>query len=266
MIELGMTSNYFEYSSANSAYNSTQVSYIKSKQDSSDESTLPKISSDNDIEDKAIISDEAKALSQEFETNVEKKLAENNQENTNLDKSAQNKQDSTEKTDKSQKSEDELTPEEKQQVAELKARDAEVRAHEQAHIAAAAGINASAPSYNYQEGPDGQKYAVGGEVSLSCTQGGDPETDLANAQTLKAAALAPAEPSGQDYSVASNADKMIADAKERIAKEKEMAQAQNETPKTEQNNSVDSSNIATNNTTQQNTTDINAIPAYSMIT
>ncbi|MEL7393699.1 MAG: putative metalloprotease CJM1_0395 family protein, partial [Pseudomonadota bacterium] len=49
----------------------------------------------------------------------------------------------------------ELSEEEQAQVDELKARDREVRAHEQAH-AAVGGQYAGAPSYTFQTGPDNQ--------------------------------------------------------------------------------------------------------------
>jgi hypothetical protein len=51
------------------------------------------------------------------------------------------------------------------ETTELARRDREVRAHEQAH-AAVGGSYAGAPSYTYSRGPDGQRYAVGGEVSI----------------------------------------------------------------------------------------------------
>lgn len=224
MIELGTTSVYSSYTSASSLYNSNQVSYVKGKEESTDQDTLPHISTNDDIEDEAIISDEAKALA-ESDSN-------SNSIDQAKDKMEPEIQGAKEPEDGTPKSEKELTQEEQDQISKLKARDAEVRAHEQAHIAAASGINASAPSYDYEEGPDGQKYAVGGEVNLSYTSGGDPEADLRNAQTLKAAALAPAQPSGQDLSVAQNADKMMAEAKERIASEKEQAKTQDDSETT----------------------------------
>lgn len=113
-----------------------------------------------------------------------------------------------------------LTPEEEKQVAELKARDAEVKTHEQAHRAAAAGINTSAPSYEYETGPDGQRYAVGGEVNVSIKESSDPEETLRDAEIMKAAALAPAEPSSQDLAVARMADGIIQKAQREIADKK----------------------------------------------
>lgn len=217
MNDIGTLSAFSAYTSASNVYNSNQTSYVQSKQDSSAEDTLPEISYNNEIEDEAIISDEAKAMSESDNSNVKE-----DSKDTEEPKIQGTKQ----PEDGTPKAEKELSQEEQDQIAKLKARDAEVRSHEQAHIAAAAGISASAPSYDYEEGPDGQKYAVSGEVNLSYSSGGDPETDLRNAQTLKAAALAPAQPSGQDLSVAQNADKIIADAKARMAEEKEQSNSQ----------------------------------------
>lgn len=97
-----------------------------------------------------------------------------------------------------------LTEEEKKQVEELKRRDREVKAHEQAHMAAAAGL-AGAPSYEYQSGPDGKRYAVGGEVGLRTSGSSDPEKALREAEIVKRAATAPADPSSTDRAVAAKA-------------------------------------------------------------
>jgi hypothetical protein len=97
-----------------------------------------------------------------------------------------------------------LTEEEQKQVQDMKQRDREVRTHEQAHMSAGGGLAGSA-SYEYQTGPDGQKYAVGGEVPISTRGGGDAQQQLRDAETVKRAAMAPAEPSSQDRAVAAQA-------------------------------------------------------------
>ena len=96
-------------------------------------------------------------------------------------------------------------------MRKLQARDAEVRAHEAAHMAAAGG-HGSGASYDYETGPDGRRYAVGGEVQVSVPSGGTPEEMIRNAQTMRAAALAPADPSSQDLAVAAQATQMEAKA------------------------------------------------------
>lgn len=96
----------------------------------------------------------------------------------------------------------------------LKARDREVRTHEQAHLSAAGGLAMGGASFEFVTGPDGQRYATGGEVSID-TSGvpGDPAATLRKAETIRRAALAPAQPSGQDYSVASKATAMANQAR-----------------------------------------------------
>ncbi|MDN3483870.1 putative metalloprotease CJM1_0395 family protein [Pseudoalteromonas sp. APC 3224] len=104
-----------------------------------------------------------------------------------------------------------------QQIKELKARDTEVRTHEQAH-AAVGGQYAGSPSYEYQRGPDGTNYAVGGEVPIDVgVINGDPQATIEKMQTVRAAALAPAEPSGADRAIAADATQKIAAAQAELA-------------------------------------------------
>jgi hypothetical protein len=99
------------------------------------------------------------------------------------------------------------------QVAKLKARDAQVRAHEGAHLAAGGGVVKGGASYTYQRGPDGRNYAVGGEVPVDTSPvSGNPSATLAKAQQIRAAAMAPADPSPQDRAVASQAAAMASRA------------------------------------------------------
>lgn len=103
-------------------------------------------------------------------------------------------------------------------IAELSARDREVRAHEQAHVAAGGELITSGPSYTYQTGPDRRRYAVGGEVGIDTSPvRGNPEATLTKAARIVAAALAPAQPSSQDYQVAAQASQMAGQARVEIA-------------------------------------------------
>jgi len=115
----------------------------------------------------------------------------------------------------------ELTDEQKKQVKELQARDREVRTHEAAHKAAAAGLRATGPNYTYQSGPDGKRYAVGGEVNIDTSPGSTPEETVRKAEQIIRAARAPAEPSGQDLAVAAQAAAMAAQARGELAAETE---------------------------------------------
>ena len=113
-----------------------------------------------------------------------------------------------------------LSEEEKSQVAELKARDREVKAHEAAHKSAGGAFVRGGISLSYQRGPDGTNYAVGGEVSIDTSAvPNNPEATLRKAETIRAAALAPADPSSQDVSVAAQATQMAAQARAAILKE-----------------------------------------------
>ncbi|MHC4218749.1 MAG: putative metalloprotease CJM1_0395 family protein [Planctomycetota bacterium] len=96
----------------------------------------------------------------------------------------------------------ELSPEARDQVRELKQRDRQVRAHEQAHKAAA-GSHAGPISYTYETGPDGVRYAVDGEVPIDASPvEGDPQATVRKMQQVRRAALAPGEPSEADRRIA----------------------------------------------------------------
>ncbi len=93
---------------------------------------------------------------------------------------------------------------EDQELRELRASDQEVRAHESAHKAAA-GQHGGSVSFDYKKGPDGRLYAVGGEVSIDTSSESTPEATIAKMRQVQAAAMAPANPSGQDRAVAAAA-------------------------------------------------------------
>jgi len=111
-------------------------------------------------------------------------------------------------------------PESQREIARLKQRDAEVRQHEQAHVSAG-GSFAGSPQYEFQRGPDGRQYAVGGEVQIDLSREKEPAATISKMETVKRAALAPAEPSPQDLRVAQQADQIKADAKSEQRKQAE---------------------------------------------
>ncbi|MBP8184743.1 MAG: hypothetical protein KAX95_02590 [Pseudomonas sp.] len=103
------------------------------------------------------------------------------------------------------------------QITELQGRDREVRAHEQAH-SAVGGSYAGAPSYTFKRGPDGRSYAVGGEVSIDVGAiANDPAATLRKMEQVQRAALAPAEPSSQDRSIAARAQVLAAQARTELS-------------------------------------------------
>lgn len=101
----------------------------------------------------------------------------------------------------------ELTLSERNLISQLQATDTRVRAHEMAHQAAGGGLTGAA-SYTYERGPDNKMYAVAGEVPISMQKGSTPEQTIANARQIQAAAMAPADPSPQDFRVAASAMRM----------------------------------------------------------
>ncbi|WP_431856203.1 putative metalloprotease CJM1_0395 family protein [Azospirillum sp.] len=104
-----------------------------------------------------------------------------------------------------------LSDDEQKQVDKLKAVDTKVRQHEAAHQAAG-GALAGGATFSYTKGPDGRSYATGGEVPVRAPAARSPEAAIQQAQQIKAAALAPAEPSGQDLAVAASADAALVQA------------------------------------------------------
>lgn len=119
-----------------------------------------------------------------------------------------------------------LTPDQIRQVEKLEKRDAEVRAHEQAHVAAAGALFRGGPSYDLQTGPDGKRYAIGGTVQIDTSEGATPEETITKSQQIRRAALAPAEPSSTDRSVAAKATRMEAEARAELAEEQQADQAE----------------------------------------
>ena len=106
-----------------------------------------------------------------------------------------------------------LSMEEIAQVKQLQKRDSEVRAHEQAHLAAAGGLASSGMSLSYRKGPDGKSYAVGGEVHIDTSKGSTPRETITKMARVRAAALAPADPSPQDRKVAAAAASQMSQAR-----------------------------------------------------
>ncbi|WP_373081041.1 putative metalloprotease CJM1_0395 family protein [Zhongshania sp.] len=102
------------------------------------------------------------------------------------------------------------------EVQELSARDREVHRHELAH-SVAGGRYTGSPSYEFKRGPDGNTYAVNGEVSIDIAPAATPQATIDKMQIVKQAALAPSEPSSQDRQVAAQAARIEAEARRELA-------------------------------------------------
>lgn len=111
-----------------------------------------------------------------------------------------------------------LSSEELDQLQKLKDRDAEVRQHEQQHLAAAGPHAMGGPTFDYQTGPDGKRYAIGGEVQIDVSEvQGDPSATIQKMQQIRRAALAPAEPSSADRAIAAQASQKQIKAQQDLA-------------------------------------------------
>lgn len=106
---------------------------------------------------------------------------------------------------------------EKQVLAQLAKRDVEVRSHEQAH-ASVGGTLAQSPRLNYEQGSDGRRYAVDGEVSIDISVvAGNPMATVNKMRKVYAAAMAPSNPSMADIQVAAEAMRQLNQAKSELA-------------------------------------------------
>ncbi len=100
----------------------------------------------------------------------------------------------------------ELSEAERREIERLERRDREVPSHERAHRAAAGQYPVAGPDNEYETGPNGRRYAVGGEVQVDTSAAErNPEATLRKMQQIKRAAQAPSRPSSQDRAVAARA-------------------------------------------------------------
>lgn len=137
-----------------------------------------------------------------------------------------------------------------QVINQLKSRDAQVRAHEMAHLSAAGGYASGGASYVFQVGPDGRRYAIGGEVGIDTSPvAGDPQATLQKAMVIQRAALAPAEPSSQDMRVASLAVQMAMQARLELSAQKTEQDNQNGADNSPQSGQMQEQGIEINDST-----------------
>ncbi|MDT3694701.1 MAG: putative metalloprotease CJM1_0395 family protein [Mucispirillum sp.] len=191
-----VTSSQYDTSSTNNASNSQAQENVKA------------------VDEKSV---QTQATSSTYKENNENTSSNNSNNNENTSSYLTGEEILASRPEKSSSSDKQLTEEEQKQIDELKARDREVKTHEQAHIVAGGSYVKGGATYDYQTGPDGKQYAVGGSVNIDTSPvDGDPEATIAKAQVVIKAALAPAEPSGQDQKVASAARQMMSEARKEL--------------------------------------------------
>lgn len=141
----------------------------------------------------------------------------------------------------------------RRRIQELADRDREVRAHEQAHMAAG-GQYAGAASYQYERGPNGVNYAVSGEVPIDTGSASTPQATIQKAQVIKRAALAPAEPSAQDRRVAAQASQLESRARADLAElQRQQVELEKQQREEEVHNPISNSDNVTSSDSQSAT-------------
>lgn len=149
-------------------------------------------------------------------TNTGKITSSENVESQNQPDESKNASDTEDKQSKTPENalKKDFSSEETKEIQELKSRDIEVKAHEQAHVAAGGQYVNGGAEFQYKTGPDGKRYATGGEVSIDISKVPDnPEATIKKMQVVRSSALAPANPSQQDRSVASQATRIEMEAR-----------------------------------------------------
>lgn len=146
---------------------------------------------------------------------TQKPSSENENDHTaNLEKKESKEITPSEASTLTQKSVEALSQHDQAIVQQLKSRDLEVKAHEQAHLSVAGSFATGGASFTYTTGPNGVRYATGGEVGIDSSKiEGNPAATIRKADAIRRAALAPASPSSQDQLVARNATVMAEEAR-----------------------------------------------------
>lgn len=230
-----VTSSQYDTSSTNNASNSQAQENVKA------------------VDEKSV---QTQATSNTYKENNENTSSNNSNNNENTSSYLTGEEILASRPEKSSSSDKQLTEEEQKLIDELKARDREVKTHEQAHIAAGGSYVKGGATYDYQTGPDGKQYAVGGSVNIDTSPvDGDPEATIAKAQVVIKAALAPAEPSGQDQKVASAARQMMNEARKELTSQNNAEiNADTNTDTENKTGTVSESENNTENTANSNTT------------
>ncbi len=196
-------------------------------------------STDGDTGDTVEISDAAKALVASLELSGATQKADQQSQagSTSLNQDQQSV--GNKAASSSQLGSQKLSDQEKKQVQKLRQRDTEVRTHEQAHASAAGGNARGGAKLEFKTGPDGRQYAVSGEVSIDTSAvSGNPQATITKMQQVRRAALAPAQPSGQDRSVAAQAQVSEREARAELSQQRQSDLGGSQATKTQQPQSI----------------------------
>jgi hypothetical protein len=84
----------------------------------------------------------------------------------------------------------------------------------------------SGASFSYTYGPDGKAYAVAGEVGIDTAPERQPAANIDKGRAIQAAALAPRDPSPQDFRVASVGGQLESQGRSDLADQRALESAE----------------------------------------
>lgn len=139
---------------------------------------------------------------------------------------------------------------EKQELEKLERRDREVRKHERTHQATGGQHVRGGVQFEFKQGPNGERFAVGGSVKLDTSKESEPQRTIQKMRQVRAAALAPAQPSPKDLSVAQSASKKASEARRELSEEQQR-ELQEASSSTRNQSGIESSKSQPPATTEQ---------------
>lgn len=218
LMEIGAINRINNTTSYNQQQSSSFNNLSASQSESSDNSPKTKLAGNDSLE----ISNTSLNNLTENENDKFTETESKTDSTGNSEKGKNLNQSTTETVQKSSISgDDDLSEEEQEAVEDLEATDKIVKAHEAAHQAAGSGL-VKGKSFSYTTGPDGKRYATAGEVQIDMSYDlSKPQETIQKMQQVIRAALAPADPSGQDISVANNAARIITKATNAMSSQNE---------------------------------------------
>jgi len=114
-----------------------------------------------------------------------------------------------------------LTRQEQRELERMRKRDREVRRHEQAHLAAGGRFVRGGINFEFERGPTGERFVVDGSVNLDVSKERSPQETIQKMSQVRAAALAPAQPSPKDLSVAQSASRKSSQARQELVEQQQ---------------------------------------------
>jgi hypothetical protein len=107
----------------------------------------------------------------------------------------------------------------KEVIRTLREKDRDVRSAEYAKVSMLGKFRKGGPRFRYETGPDGQRYAIEGNVPVDLSPAESPENSIRKARKIKNASLGVGEVSDSDRKVAAQAQLLEMQARAKIARD-----------------------------------------------